>query len=572
MKHKDYKLAAVVFTDIVGFSRMMESNENATLAFLEYHNDLIQNLAQEHRGKVIKTIGDAFLLEFPTALDAVRCSIEIQNSIGQYNQTSGQATVQLRIGVHLGDIYFYENDALGEGINIASRLQSASLPGTITISREIYSQVSGKIPLKVESMGQVQLKNISREVHAYRILSGEPLPATATESDVIETQKPSVKKSSRFQELIGQYKVWRKLDQAPGFNQNSSSSDTWFSEYLEKLEARQVKAESEWWGSLFSFLGVNAGLFYINQATGSSFPWAAVTAISWGIGILGQIATLFTGRKNLKEAKMSGQLSEKDGRELKQFHEQRTGFWTHLFTSAGVISLLLFLQGTIDGFTHFPWSLVASGAMTLGFFGRLAAWLGQRSRHRLKKPFMKNVTPVQKTVNEDIPKEVMELEASIRRSLSVINPKTLPWAQDMEPLLDQYLLQIGKLNKAEKEMSRVLHDLSSDDLDQREEKINQRLEKARSESLKLEYGRALGLLKKQKISRDDLEDQRELISLKVDGAVQTLKQIQIDLTRILSTGTGGDSESLTLLKKRSDELGHDLLDYTSSWHELESGI
>ena len=172
MEHKDYRLAAVMFTDIVGFSRMMEEDEGGTLQTLDFHDKLVREQIDRHRGSVIKTIGDAFLAQFSTTLDAVQCALGVQEGIREYNEARLGKSLTLRIGVHLGDIYFYENDALGEGINIASRLQSMTKPGHITISREVYSQVSGKIPMKVEAMGQVHLKNITREVHAYEIIPG----------------------------------------------------------------------------------------------------------------------------------------------------------------------------------------------------------------------------------------------------------------------------------------------------------------------------------------------------------------------------------------------------------------
>ena len=172
MEHKDYRLAAIMFTDIVGFSRMMEEDEPETLKTLDYNNKLVREQVEKYRRSVIKTIVDAFLAQFSTTLDAVQCALAVQEGIREYNEAKQGKPLTLRIGVHLGDIYFYENDALGEGINIASRLQSATKPGHITISREVYSQVSGKIPMKVESMGQVHLKNITREVHAYEIIPG----------------------------------------------------------------------------------------------------------------------------------------------------------------------------------------------------------------------------------------------------------------------------------------------------------------------------------------------------------------------------------------------------------------
>lgn len=182
MDHKEYRLAVIMFTDIVGFSRMMEQDEVGTLKLMDFHNALVRESVATWGGKVIKTIGDAFLSEFSNTGNAVRCGIEIQKKLEDYNAASPEKKLVLRIGVHLGDIYFFENDALGEGINIASRLQSLCRPGRICISQEVYNTVSNKIDTPIKPLGQVALKNISRNIHAYEVMcnggaeADEPAP------------------------------------------------------------------------------------------------------------------------------------------------------------------------------------------------------------------------------------------------------------------------------------------------------------------------------------------------------------------------------------------------------------
>ncbi|HOX92571.1 MAG TPA: adenylate/guanylate cyclase domain-containing protein, partial [Spirochaetales bacterium] len=171
MEHKDYRLAAIMFTDIVGFSRMMGSDEAGTLQLLRYHNEVITEAAARRNGTVIKTIGDAFLVDFRSTVDALRCAMEIQDTFYVHNKEAGAKTLLLRIGIHLGDIYFFENDALGEGINIASRLQGMARPGCICLSQDVYNQVLNKIEFRAEKLGKVSLKNITKEVHAYEIAS-----------------------------------------------------------------------------------------------------------------------------------------------------------------------------------------------------------------------------------------------------------------------------------------------------------------------------------------------------------------------------------------------------------------
>ncbi|WP_052078719.1 adenylate/guanylate cyclase domain-containing protein [Spirochaeta lutea] len=180
MDHKDYRLAAIVFTDIVGFSRMMEQDESGTIQLLEYHNQLIRSRTDEFKGSIIKTIGDAFLVDFTNTVNAVRFAVAVQGDLEQYNQEHPEKKLILRIGIHLGDIYFYENDALGEGINIASRLQSLCNPGRICISQDVYNLSRGKFDgPEVRELGDVKLKNITREIRAYEILTagtGDPVP------------------------------------------------------------------------------------------------------------------------------------------------------------------------------------------------------------------------------------------------------------------------------------------------------------------------------------------------------------------------------------------------------------
>ena len=169
MEQKEYRLAAIMYTDIAGFSRMMEENEAGTLETLRRHNQLITDSVLKHGGRVIKTVGDVFLSEFPNTVDAVRSAVEVQNDIAEHNGADPVMPLYLRVGIHLGDIYFFEDDALGEGVSIANRLQSLARPGKICISQDVLNLVSTKLDLNVRSLGRSKLKNISREIETYEI-------------------------------------------------------------------------------------------------------------------------------------------------------------------------------------------------------------------------------------------------------------------------------------------------------------------------------------------------------------------------------------------------------------------
>ncbi|MBI3756652.1 MAG: adenylate/guanylate cyclase domain-containing protein [Deltaproteobacteria bacterium] len=128
------KLTALMFTDIVGFSRQMGANEAHMLRRLAVHNQLIQHAVTEHHGHVIKTIGDAFLVDFPSVVNAVQCAQHIQQQFKLHNaEKEATEQIHIRIGVHLGDIVQQDGDVFGDGVNVASRLQGLAAPDTICI-------------------------------------------------------------------------------------------------------------------------------------------------------------------------------------------------------------------------------------------------------------------------------------------------------------------------------------------------------------------------------------------------------------------------------------------------------
>src|SRR5437867_12411586 len=167
------RLAAIMFTDIVGFSRQMGSNEARTLQLLDTHNQLIRKSVTEHHGTVIKTVGDAFLVDFPSVVHAVQCAQHIQAQFRAHNaakDTAGQTHV--RIGIHSGDIVQKDGDVFGDGVNTAKRLQEVAEPDTICISDVVYRDVPKKLELgAVVSFGQPKLTNIAERFAVYALLS-----------------------------------------------------------------------------------------------------------------------------------------------------------------------------------------------------------------------------------------------------------------------------------------------------------------------------------------------------------------------------------------------------------------
>jgi TolB-like protein/Tfp pilus assembly protein PilF len=165
------RLAAILAADVAGYSRLMGADEEGTLAQLKaYRRELVDPKIAEHRGRIVKTTGDGALVEFASAVDAVRCATDIQRAMAERNAAVPEdRRIEFRIGINVGDIIIDESDIYGDGVNIAARVESLARPGSICISDNGYQQIKGKLALNVSDMGEQQLKNIALPVRVYDV-------------------------------------------------------------------------------------------------------------------------------------------------------------------------------------------------------------------------------------------------------------------------------------------------------------------------------------------------------------------------------------------------------------------
>lgn len=160
-----------MFTDMVGYTALGQRNESLALALVEEQRKVIRPILGKHNGREIKTIGDAFLVEFPSALDAVRCAYDIQRATRELNVSLPEdRRVHLRIGVHLGDVIESGGDISGDAVNVASRIEPLADDGGVAISRQVYDQVQNKLELPLLSVGKRQLKNVSVPVEVFKMV------------------------------------------------------------------------------------------------------------------------------------------------------------------------------------------------------------------------------------------------------------------------------------------------------------------------------------------------------------------------------------------------------------------
>jgi adenylate cyclase len=194
------KIAAILVSDVVGYSRLAGAEEERTLARLRaLRSDLIDPAISVHHGRLVKRTGDGSIVEFRSVVNAVRCAIELQNAMVERNAgLPAERRIEFRVGIHLGDVVEEsDGDLMGDGVNISARLQGIAKPGGVCLSEDAYRQVKGRLDLAVTDLGLTQLKNIAEPIRVYSLRVGVPPQA----KPATEPKPPDSKKRSSFATL-----------------------------------------------------------------------------------------------------------------------------------------------------------------------------------------------------------------------------------------------------------------------------------------------------------------------------------------------------------------------------------
>jgi adenylate cyclase len=187
------KLAAILAADVAGYSRLAGADEERTLARLRaLRSDLIDPTIAVHHGRVVKRTGDGSIIEFRSVVDAVRCAIEVQNGMVERNAgLPPERRIEFRVGIHLGDVVEEsDGDLMGDGVNIAARLEGIASPGGVCLSEDAYRQVRDRLKEGFIDLGEKELKNIARPVRAYALKTGAEGPASALHASAPDKTGP----------------------------------------------------------------------------------------------------------------------------------------------------------------------------------------------------------------------------------------------------------------------------------------------------------------------------------------------------------------------------------------------
>ena len=227
------RLAAIMFTDMVGYTALSQRNEALALELLEEHRRILRSIFPRFNGTEIKTIGDAFLVEFQSALEAAQCALEIQRALAKRNaDILPDRRIEVRIGIHVGDVVHREGDVYGDGVNIASRIQPVAGVGGICISVDVERQIHHALDARFEKLAPVELKNVEVPMDLFRIVlpweTKAPPSKSEARSPKSETGKrilaTSIAVVLLLAGLLG-YQLWRTRNQ-PAPRQNASPART----------------------------------------------------------------------------------------------------------------------------------------------------------------------------------------------------------------------------------------------------------------------------------------------------------------------------------------------------------
>jgi len=381
------KLAAIFHADVAGYSRLMRDDEVATVNTISSYRELMINLIRQHRGRVVDTSGDNVLAEFPSVVDAIQTAVSIQKELGARNAALPEHRwMQFRIGINIGDVIQEGDRIYGDGVNIAARLEGLAEPGGICISRMAYDQIESKLPLGYEYLGEQFVKNISKPLHAYRVIvdpenkshqKGHPEGGEFEKRHRHSRHESSGEHIEQsFHRVKGRLKDFAKeIKEDEHLGETFKEIKGRFRTFADDMSAgpeRRQKVLHNMIGNkhLRLILGFAAFLFFINAFTSFGQWWFQYPLVSVGLAVYLHWlkVSVFSPEKvnPIRRQLLQKELSRldaklRDNQDVKEKAEkqvnERIHFYNHLYIYVGVNAFLILINLLTSPFNwwfHFP--------------------------------------------------------------------------------------------------------------------------------------------------------------------------------------------------------------------------
>ena len=386
------KLTAIFIADVAGYSRMMREDEMATVNTLSAYREVMTNLIRQHRGRIVDTAGDNILAEFSSVVDAMQSAVSIQKELKARNaELQEHRRMQFRIGINIGDVIQEGERIYGDGVNIAARLETLADPGGICISRMAYDQIESKLPLGYEYLGEQIVKNISKPLHAYRVII-EPETKTPHKEEPKRQESRREQRHSRhqprsnhFEESFHRFKGHIK-DFAKEIKEDEQLGETFgeikgrfqtFAKDMVDGPERRHQAFHDLIQSkhLKVFFGLACFLFFINALTSFGHWWFQYPLVSIGLATyLHWLKISFFSpqkvhalrhrllQKELARLDPSSGDTDLEKEEAEEKVAARLRFYNHLFVYVGVNTFLIVINLLTSPFRWwFPFPLLGWG-------------------------------------------------------------------------------------------------------------------------------------------------------------------------------------------------------------------
>jgi class 3 adenylate cyclase len=558
---EDSRPAAILAAEVDSFESIASRGRRIALRVSEFVAGVLENVAVELGGALRSFGASTFIVELPNALKAVQCAFRVRDA-------THASPVRLRMGVHLGDLWAVGNQALGEGVEVAVKLQSLAAPGALVLSREVYREVEGQLDAPARALGAVELRNLGRTVEAFEIPAGRVIGSRAADGGAAPQRAGAV--TARLPAAIGG--MFASLDlgarRRRARGRREVSEDAW------EIEAeREAARTAAFRAQLAAFSAVGALLLVVwFVTTPFGHPWFLYPIGAWAIGIAHHYVAVRRRRSQSRE--MAALLTAEQRRTLRRLHRTESGFAQHL-TAFVSVTAFLFMVNMITSST-FPWFVFPAAGWTVGLVShhlfyrvRRRSLLERLRRLGLARGELAGVHGSSSSAGRFGPlvDEAHRIKESLVRQIQASEPLRSRFAAELVPLLDRYLGQIDVLNERSCELDGLLDTLSEEQIDSEVERLRSRREAARSASVRAEYDKTLEQHAQQRESLVDLRNQQEVLDLRIRGSVLALKRIEMDVARMKGLET---SAVMTSLKEKSDDLSRYLEDLRAGYSELEA--